>query len=80
MPHQVEWQCTRLNATVVEEDGGFWVRVRLYHHLNEYGPAWGEERAASVDVATRMIDDLAKALSIARDDIKVSVVRDLRAS
>lgn len=46
---------TRLYAKIREEDGGFTVNVKLQNHLKQEEAAWGQEIAASFEVASLMI-------------------------
>ena len=64
---------TRLYAKIREEDGGFTVNVRLQNHLKQEEAAWGEEIAASFEVASLMIGSLAKEFSIPQECISIEI-------
>ena len=65
---------TRLHARITEEDGTFTVSVRLLNHLKQGEGAWGEEIATSIDVASSMIDSIAKNCGVSQNCISVSIV------
>ena len=65
---------TRLHAQIVQEDGAFTVRVRMLNHLNQQESAWGKEIAATIDMASSMIDVLAKQFSISENCISIKIV------
>jgi hypothetical protein len=65
---------TRLNAHIVEEDGAFTVRVRMLNHLDQQENAWGEEIAATFDMASIMIGSLADRFSIPQQCISIKIV------
>ena len=65
---------TRLHAHIVEEDGAFTVRVRLFNHLNQVESAWGEEIAGSFDLASSMIGALADQYSIGPRCVAIKIV------
>jgi len=65
---------TRLNAHIVEEDGAFTVRVRMLNHLDQQESAWGEEIAATFDMASVMIGSLAEQFSIPQQFISIKIV------
>ena len=67
---------TRLYARIIEEDGAFTVNVRLLHHLKKGEGAWGQEIATSIDMASSMIDSIAKQFCIAQSCISVSIAMD----
>ena len=64
--HQSRYNFSRLHADIVEEDGAFTVRVRMLNHLQKknQGAAWGEEIAATFELASAMIGGLAREFSI----------------
>ena len=65
---------TRLEAHIVEENGAFTVRVRMLNDLQQGESAWGEEIAASFDLASMMIETLACEFSIPQDSISLKIV------
>lgn len=65
---------TRLDAHVVEEDGAFTVRIRMLNHLQPSEGAWGEEIAATFDMASAMIGSLAAEFSIPEKSISIKIV------
>ena len=67
---------TRLHARITEEDGAFTVTVRLLNHLKQHERAWGEEIAPSIDMATCMIDAIAKQFHISQKYISVKIMMD----
>ena len=67
---------TRLDARIIQEENLFTVTVRLFDHRRQGEGAWGEEIAASIDSASRMIDAIAQKYSISQDHISVSIVMD----
>ena len=70
-PHR---QFTRLDARITEEEGNFTVSVRMRNHLHENDRAWGVETAATIEVASGMIGDLAAQFSIAQEFVSISIV------
>jgi hypothetical protein len=67
---------TRLHARITEEEGAFTVSVRMLNHLKHDEKAWGQEIAASIDMASLMIDSIAKQFCISQKCISVSIVMD----
>jgi len=67
---------TRLDARILQEENVFTVTVRLFDHRRQGEGAWGEEIAASIDSASRMIDAIAQKYSISQEHISVSIVMD----
>jgi hypothetical protein len=65
---------TPLHARITQEEGAFTVSVRMHNHLNRGEGAWGEEIATSIEVATSMIDSLAKRFCISQNCISVRIV------
>ena len=65
---------TRLQANIVEEDGAFTVQIRMVNDLKKEEGAWGEEIAATLDMASLMIDALARQFSIPQDGISIKIV------
>ena len=55
---------TRLHARITQEDGAFTVSVRMLNHLKHDEKVWGEEIATSIDMASLMIDSIAKQFCI----------------
>ena len=67
---------TRLHARIIQEEGGFTVSVRLLDHRKPGERAWGQEIATSIDMASSMIDSIAKQFCISPKCISVSIVMD----
>jgi hypothetical protein len=67
-------QFTRLNAQIIQEDGAFTVSVRMDNHENSNDRAWGQEIAASFDMASAMIESIAKQFSILENSISIKIV------
>jgi hypothetical protein len=65
---------TRLYAYIVEEDGAFTVRVRMLNHLKTEQSCWGEEIAATFDMASLMIGSLASRFSISEDCVSIKII------
>ncbi len=64
---------TRLHAKIREEDGAFTVNVRLHNHLKLEEMAWGQEIAASFEMASLMIGSLAREFSITQESISIEI-------
>jgi hypothetical protein len=67
---------TRLHAHIVQEDGAFTVHVRMLNHLNRQESAWGQEIASTIDMASSMIDVLAKQFCISENCVSIKIVMD----
>ncbi len=67
---------TRLHARIVQEDGAFTVRVRMLNHLKQDEYAWGQEIAATIDMASSMIGLLAKQFRISEKCVSIKIVMD----
>ena len=65
---------TRLHAQIVEEDGAFTVHVRMLNHLKTEEKAFGEEIAATFEMASTMVTLLAAEFSIPQDCISMKIV------
>ena len=65
---------TRLHARIIEEDGAFTVRIRMLNHLQLDESAFGEEIAATIDMASLMIESVATQFSIAKNCISIKIV------
>ena len=65
---------TRLHARITEEEGAFTVSVRMLNHLKHDEKAWGEEIATSIDMASLMIDSIAKQFCISEKFISIQIV------
>ncbi len=65
---------TRLHARITQEDGAFTVSVRMLNHLKHDEKAWGEEIATSIDMASLMIDSIAKQFCISEKFISIQIV------
>ena len=66
---------TRLHARITQEEGAFTVSVRMLNHLSR-GRSMGKEIASSIDMASAMIDSIAKQFCIPQNSISVSIVMD----
>jgi hypothetical protein len=64
---------TRLYAKICEEDGAFTVSVRLTDHRDQSQGAWGQEIASSIEIASSMIESLAKQFSIPQKCISIDI-------
>ena len=67
---------TRLHARIVQEEGAFTVRVRLLNHLKQEESAWGQEIAATIDMASSTIEGLARQFRISKNCISIRIVMD----
>jgi hypothetical protein len=67
---------TRLHANIREEDGAFTVSIRLQNHLKPDEAAWGEEVAASIEMASMMIGSLAAEFCIVQECISIDIRMD----
>ena len=67
---------TRLHAQITQEEGAFTVSVRVLNHLKQGEGAWGEEIACSIDMASAMIDSIAKQFCIPQNCISLNIVMD----
>lgn len=65
---------TRLHAQIIEEDGAFTVNVRMLNHLKPADRAWGQEVAATIDIASLMIGSIAKEFMIEQSCISIKIV------
>jgi hypothetical protein len=65
---------TRLYAHIVEEDEAFTVRVRMLNHLKQGESAYGEEIAATFEMASLMVGSLASQFSIPQNCISMKIV------
>jgi len=65
---------TRLDARILQEENVFTVTVRLFDHRKQSEGAWGEEITTSIDLASRMIDEIAQKYSILQQHISVNIV------
>ena len=65
---------TRLHARITEEDGAYTVRVRMLNHLNLDESAFGEEIAATIDMASLMIGSVANQFSISKSCISIKII------
>ena len=72
--HGTHFTFTRLHARIIEEDGAFTVRVRMLNHLKLDETAFGEEVAATIDMASVMIESVATQFSIAQNCISIKIV------
>ena len=67
---------TRLHAQIIQEDGAFTVNVRMLNHLDNDDRAWGQEIAVSIDMASALIESIAKQYSIPVNCISINIVMD----
>ena len=65
---------TRLYARITEEDGTFTVSVRLLNHLKQDESACGQKIAGSIDMASAMVDSIAREFCISQNCISISIV------
>jgi hypothetical protein len=65
---------TRLHAHLTEEDGSFTVNIRMINHLKPEERAWGQEIAATIEMASSMIGSVAKEFSIEQNCISIKIV------
>jgi hypothetical protein len=65
---------TRLHARIVEEDGAFTVHVRMLNHLKTEEKAFGEEVAATFEMASSMVGMLAAEFSIPPECVSMKIV------
>jgi hypothetical protein len=65
---------TRLHARIIEEDGAFTVHVRMLNHLKSEQRAFGEEAAATFEMASSMVGMLAAEFSIPPDCISMKII------
>jgi hypothetical protein len=64
---------TRLHVHIVEEDGAFTVKIRMINHLKTKERAFGEEVAATFEMASSMVDLLAAEFSIPQNCISMKI-------
>ena len=64
---------SRLHAEIRQEDGCFTVSVRLENHRNRSETVWGQEIARSIEMASSMLDSLAKEYSIPQKGISIDI-------
>ena len=67
---------TRLHARITQENGAFTVSIRMLNHLKHDDRAWGQETAASVEMASTMIGQLAAQFSIPQNAISIKFVME----
>ena len=65
---------TRLHANITEEDGAFTVSIRMLNHLKLDERAWGQEIAATIDMASSLIGSVAKEFKIEQKCISIKIV------
>ena len=65
---------TRMHANIVDEDGAFTVSVRIFNHLKKTEAAWGQEIAATFDMASLMVGSLADQFSIPQNCVSITIV------
>ena len=66
-----DFRFTRLHAHITEEDGAFTVNIRMVNHLKPEERAWGQEIAATIDMASSMIGSVAKEFSIEQNRVSI---------
>jgi hypothetical protein len=64
---------TRLYVKIRQEDGAFTILVRLQNHLKTEEAAWGQETAATIEIASSMIGALAEQYSIPQQCISIDI-------
>lgn len=64
---------TRLYAKIRQEGGAFTVSVRLQNHLKPAEGAWGEQVAASIEMASSMIGSLATEFAIPEKCVSIEI-------
>jgi len=64
---------TRLYVKIRQEDGAFTILVRLQNHLKTEELAWGQETAATIEIASSMIGALAEQYSIPQQCISIDI-------
>ncbi len=64
---------TRLHVHIVEEDGAFTIHVRMLNHLKAKERAFGEEIAATFEMASSMVGLLAAEFSIPQECISMKI-------
>ncbi|MBI3759673.1 MAG: hypothetical protein HY269_07960 [Deltaproteobacteria bacterium] len=74
--HSATFTFTRLHARITEEEGAFTVSIRMLNHLKHEECAWGQEIAATIDMASSMIGSLAREFMIAENCISIEIVMD----
>ena len=67
---------TRFHVQIIQEDGAFTVSVQMLNHLNQGDNAWGQEIAVSIDMASAMIESIAKTYGILQNCISIKIVMD----
>jgi hypothetical protein len=72
--NSISFHFTRLHAHIVEEDGAFTVSVRVSNDLDPEERAWGEEIAATLDMASMMVSSIASQFSIPQQAISIKIV------
>jgi hypothetical protein len=65
---------THLQAHILQEHGAFTVSVRMHNHLTAGDRAYGVETAASIEMASTMIGQLARQFSIPEASISINIV------
>ena len=65
---------TRLHAHITEEEGAFTVNIRMINHLKPEERAWGREIVETIDVASSMIESVAKEFCIRQKYISIKIV------
>jgi len=65
---------TRMHAQLTEDDGAFTVNIRMINHRKPEERAWGQEIAATIEMASSMIGSVAKEFSIERNCISIKIV------
>jgi hypothetical protein len=65
---------THLHAHILQEHGAFTVSVRMHNPLKDNDRAYGVETAASIEMASGMIGQLARQFSIPQGSISINIV------
>lgn len=73
LKHSPSFTFTRLHAQIIEEEGAFTVSIRMHNHLKEDEKVWGQEIAVNIDMASAMIESLAKQFAISEKCITIKI-------
>jgi hypothetical protein len=74
LPQLPDITFARLHAHLTEDDGAFTVNIRMINHLKPEERAWGQEIAATIEMASSMIGSVAKEFSIEQNCISIKIV------
>jgi hypothetical protein len=77
LPRPSTGQCfTRLEARITQEDGGYTLGIQLCNHLTPCDIAAGLQEAASIEMASAMIADVAAQFGIVQPNISISFLME----